>query len=192
MALRTISTILAAGALAAGLGVGVAQAAPASTGSGVTASAVAVEERPLLRVPFDCGRTWRTATGSHHQDADGYYSIDMNWGSGDDDFGSPVLASDYGTARVYIHSGGYGRHVVVHHGGGWTTLYAHLSSVNVDDGQSVGPRTVLGRLGASGSVTAPHLHYAQRLDGVAQRVRFGTSTWISYPYDTAARIRDCR
>lgn len=189
---RTISNILAGAALVAGLGAGAAQAAPAATTEGESASATTTTTRPLLRVPFDCGRTWRTSTGDHHRDEDGYYSIDMNWGSGSDDFGSPVLASDDGTAQVHVHSGGYGRHVVVNHGEGWSTLYAHLSSTNVVDGQRVGPRTVLGRLGASGSVTAPHLHYAQKYNGVAQRVRFGTSSWITYPNDTAARIRDCR
>lgn len=191
MTLRTISTALAAAALAIGLGSGAAQAAPAGATSGEQRVMALVEERPLLRVPFDCGRVWRTATGSHHQDYDGYYSVDMNWGSGDADFGLPVLASDSGTARVYNNSA-YGRHVVVNHGGGWTTLYAHLSAVNVSDGQGVGPRTVLGRLGESGSSTAPHLHYAQKLNNVVKPIKFGTSTWLSYPSDTAERIRDCR
>ena len=193
MTLRTISAVLGATALAAGLGAGAAQAAPTSAGSGESQSVTtAVAERPMLRVPFNCGRTWRTSTGAHHQDADGYYSIDMNWGAGDDDFGTPVLASASGTAQVTISSGGYGRHVVVNHGGGWSTLYAHLSSVNVSVNQSVGPKPILGRLGASGNVTAPHLHYAQKHNGVVQKVKFGTSTWISYPNDTIARVRDCR
>lgn len=189
---RTITHVLAGAALAAGLGMGSAQAAPVDATQGESTTATTTTERPLLRVPFDCGRTWRTSTGDHHRDEDGYYSIDMNWGSGSDDYGSPVLASDYGTAQVHVHSGGYGRHVVVNHGGGWSTLYAHLSSTNVVDGQGVGPRTMLGRLGGSGSVSAPHLHYAQKYNGVVQRVRFGTSNWITYPYDSVARIRDCR
>lgn len=205
MSRHTMSTAIAVAAVALGLGAGAAQAAPTVTDSGASASGAAATSgtnvadgteseaaRPLLRVPFNCGRTWRTATGSHHRDSDGYHSIDMNWGSGSDDYGSPVLASGSGTATVYLHSGGYGKHVVVRHSGGWSTLYAHLSEVNVRSGQSVGPRTVLGKLGASGSVTAPHLHYAQKLNGVVKPIKFGTSTFISYPNDSVTRVRDCR
>lgn len=192
MNLRTMTNVLAGAALAAGLGVGAAHAAPVdSTGEGAaqTEQTMALASRPMLRVPFNCGRTWRTHTGGYH-DNDGWYSVDMNWGAGDDDFGLRVMASASGTARVYNNSW-YGRHVVVHHGGGWSTLYAHLSSVNVTGGQAVGPRTVLGRLGESGNATAPHLHYAQKLNGNAVRIKFGTSTWITYPDDTVRRIRDC-
>ncbi len=191
---RRMALVLAATATVAATTTGAAGAAPVGSDSGAAASTTtaAVAERPLLRVPFDCGRTWRTATGDHHRDADGYYSVDMNWGGGDDDFGSPVLASASGTAYTHRDTGGYGNHVIVRHGGGWSTLYAHLSQINVSNGQSVGPKTVLGKLGGSGNVSSPHLHYAQRLDNVAKPIKFGTSTNLAYPYDTAERIRDCR
>jgi murein DD-endopeptidase MepM/ murein hydrolase activator NlpD len=57
--------------------------------------------------------------------------------------------------------------VVVDHGGGVQTYYAHLSRIDVIAGQEVRRGEVVGALGASGRVTAPHLHYEVRLGGNA-------------------------
>ena len=64
--------------------------------------------------------------------------------------------------------GGYGNYVVIDHGGGVTTLYAHMSSVSVSEGQMVSQGTVIGITGNTGASTGPHLHYEVRINGVYQ------------------------
>jgi murein DD-endopeptidase MepM/ murein hydrolase activator NlpD len=56
--------------------------------------------------------------------------------------------------------------VVVDHGNGYTSLYAHLSTVYVRQGQAVRQGEVLGTLGSTGNSTGPHLHLELRLHGV--------------------------
>ena len=63
---------------------------------------------------------------------------------------------------------GYGNYVVVDHGGGYTTLYAHLTSVSVSVGQMVGQGDTVGITGSTGNSTGPHLHYAVMINGVNQ------------------------
>lgn len=62
-------------------------------------------------------------------------------------------------------SGGYGRLIIVDHGGGMQTYYAHLSKIRVRAGQDVRAGEVIGNVGTSGRVTAPHLHYEVRMGG---------------------------
>ena len=75
--------------------------------------------------------------------------------------GSPVWASDNG---VVVYSGwsnyGYGYLVVIDHGNGWQTLYAHLNSISVGCGQSVNQGQGIGGLGSSGNSSGAHLHFA--------------------------------
>jgi murein DD-endopeptidase MepM/ murein hydrolase activator NlpD len=63
--------------------------------------------------------------------------------------------------------GGYGRLIVVDHGSGFQTYYAHLSRILVQVGQEVRRSEVIGAVGSTGRVTAPHLHYEVRRNGVA-------------------------
>ena len=74
---------------------------------------------------------------------------------------SPLQGSYYGGS-------GYGNYVVVDHGGGLTTLYAHMSTVKVSEGQMVSQGTVLGITGSTGASTGAHLHYEVRVSGVYQ------------------------
>jgi murein DD-endopeptidase MepM/ murein hydrolase activator NlpD len=62
-------------------------------------------------------------------------------------------------------AGGYGRMVVVDHGGGLETYYAHLSRIFVQVGQGVRRGETIGAVGSTGRVTAPHLHYEVRMAG---------------------------
>jgi murein DD-endopeptidase MepM/ murein hydrolase activator NlpD len=62
-------------------------------------------------------------------------------------------------------SGGYGKLVVIDHGGGIQTYYAHLSKFSVKAGQAVRRGDVIGAVGSTGRVTAPHLHYEVRMGG---------------------------
>jgi len=80
--------------------------------------------------------------------------------------GTPIAASAAGTVILAQTYGGYGRAVVIDHGGGLTTLYAHQSQIAVSVGQIVGRGALVGYVGCSGSCTGPHLHYEVREDGV--------------------------
>lgn len=83
---------------------------------------------------------------------------------------SNVLASDAGTVVVAGWSSpwAYGNRVIVDHGNGFSTLYAHLSSIAVSPGDRVGKGQVIGRVGSTGRSTGPHLHLEIRQNGVAQ------------------------
>ena len=77
-----------------------------------------------------------------------------------------VLASKAGTVIVSQYSNSYGNYVVVSHGSGNTTLYAHMSSRSVSAGQYVQQGRVLGITGSTGNSTGPHLHFEITEGGV--------------------------
>lgn len=79
--------------------------------------------------------------------------------------GTPVHAAADGVVDFAEYYSGYGRMVVIDHGHGTTTRYAHLSRFEVVPGQEIHRGEVLGYSGATGKVTAPHLHYEVRLHG---------------------------
>jgi len=79
--------------------------------------------------------------------------------------GTPVRATADGVVSEAEFVSGYGRLIVVDHGGGVQTYYAHLSRFDVIPGQEVRRGQIIGAVGASGRVTAPHLHYEVRLGG---------------------------
>ena len=81
--------------------------------------------------------------------------------------GDPVGASQRGVVEFAGWYYGYGYLIIVHHGGGIRTHYAHLSSFDVEVGTRVERGTIIGRAGATGRATSPHLHYEVRLDGIA-------------------------
>ena len=78
---------------------------------------------------------------------------------------SSVYATKSGRVLLTNSSGwggGYGNYVVIDHGGGLTTLYAHMSVVKVSPGDTVSQGTVIGVTGNTGTSTGPHLHYEVR------------------------------
>jgi len=77
--------------------------------------------------------------------------------------GARVLATADGIVMFADRDGGYGRLVVVDHGNGFETYYAHLSRFDVMAGQEIRQGEPVGAVGASGRVTAPHLHYEVRV-----------------------------
>lgn len=79
---------------------------------------------------------------------------------------SPIYAAKAGTVIVSQYSGSYGNYVVVSHGSGNTTLYAHMSSRKVEVGQYVNQGDVLGITGSTGNSTGPHLHFEVTENGV--------------------------
>jgi murein DD-endopeptidase MepM/ murein hydrolase activator NlpD len=79
--------------------------------------------------------------------------------------GTPVHAAADGIVFRAQFDGGYGRMVVVDHGNGMQTWYAHLSRFEVVPGQEIRRGEVVGSSGASGRVTSPHLHFEVRMGG---------------------------
>jgi murein DD-endopeptidase MepM/ murein hydrolase activator NlpD len=75
------------------------------------------------------------------------------------DAGSPVYATADGIARYAGWSGGNGNLVVIEHGFGYTTCYAHNKTIIVKTGQVVKRGDVVAHVGSTGSTTGPHLHY---------------------------------
>ena len=79
---------------------------------------------------------------------------------------SSIYAAKAGTVIVSQYSSSYGNYVVVSHGSGNTTLYAHMSSRKVTVGQYVNQGDVLGITGSTGNSTGPHLHFEITENGV--------------------------
>jgi murein DD-endopeptidase MepM/ murein hydrolase activator NlpD len=91
----------------------------------------------------------------------GHYAVDIGNAAG-----TPVYAADSGyVAKVGWSEVGYGKMVLVDHGNGFQTLYAHLHTILVQEGTSVGKGTLLGRMGDTGNATGPHLHFEIREGG---------------------------
>ena len=83
--------------------------------------------------------------------------------------GTPVRAADGGTVVFVGVSGsmtsGYGQMVIIEHGNGHTTRYAHLSGFDVKEGDQIARGDQLGRVGSTGGSTGPHLHFEVRRNG---------------------------
>lgn len=82
-------------------------------------------------------------------------------------YGSPVGATAEGLVVFTGYKRGYGNVVEISHGGGLSTIYAHLSRIDVRPGQTVKRRQKIGAVGSSGRSTGPHVHYEVRKDGRA-------------------------
>jgi murein DD-endopeptidase MepM/ murein hydrolase activator NlpD len=91
-----------------------------------------------------------------------------SWHSGVDlavPSGTPVTSTEGGRVRSAGWSGNYGLLVVVEHGNGVQTRYAHLSSLAVSAGDEIEAGQRLGLSGSTGRSTGPHVHYEVRVDG---------------------------
>jgi len=85
------------------------------------------------------------------------------------DYGVPTgtaVRSAYGGKVISVGSSGpYGNNIVVDHGGGVVTRYAHLSKLGVKPGQRINAGALIGKSGATGNVTGPHLHFEVKVNG---------------------------
>jgi murein DD-endopeptidase MepM/ murein hydrolase activator NlpD len=95
------------------------------------------------------------------------------WGSGrhtgldfDAPYGSTIRSTRLGVVSFAGWDGPYGNCVIVNHGAGLQTRYAHMSHISVRVGESVWAGQQVGRLGGTGNVTGPHLHFEVILHGV--------------------------
>lgn len=79
--------------------------------------------------------------------------------------GSRISAAADGVVIAATWSRGYGNMIILDHGGGISTLYAHCSSMSVSPGQKVRRGQQIGRVGSTGLATGPHLHFEVRVNG---------------------------
>ena len=82
--------------------------------------------------------------------------------------GSPIYAPADGVVKRAYYAGGFGNHIKLEHGSGYTTLFAHLSKIKVKHGQKVKRGEIIGLTGNTGRSTAPHLHYEIHHNGKPQ------------------------
>lgn len=94
-------------------------------------------------------------SGYDYSPSTNHFGIDI-----DGDLGEPMWSSDSG---VVVYAGwnnfGYGNMVVIDHGNGWQTAYAHMQVITVGCGQSVFQGTPIGTIGSTGKSSGPHIHY---------------------------------
>ena len=121
----------------------------------------AVMDGPLGSGTFIWPTTETWISGYDYDEGTNHRAIDIA-GS----LGNNVFAADAG---VVVYAGwnnhGYGNVVMIDHGNGWQTLYAHLESYNVGCGYYVFQGDVIGGLGSTGNSSGPHLHYEMRYNG---------------------------
>ena len=84
------------------------------------------------------------------------------------DSGTPVVAAAGGEVVQAGYMGGYGYAVIIYHGGGFSTVYGHLSKFAVSTGHKVQRNQIIGYVGSTGYATGPHLHFEVRVNGALQ------------------------
>jgi hypothetical protein len=111
-----------------------------------------------FQMPFPCGQEWTGKSRDNHSPSK--RAIDFNR---PDDAGDDVVAAAPGVVTVVKRrSGGYGNYVRVEHENGEESLYAHLASIVVKEGQALDQATLVGTVGKSGNATGAHLHFEER------------------------------
>ncbi len=135
----------------------------------------------MIRALQSSGDQARIGTGTYSWPTPGYSKITSDYGMRYHpilktrklhtgiDIGAPsgvsILAADGGTVMYSGWMGGYGQVVVITHGAGMSTLYAHQSSILVSKGASVSKGQVIGKVGSTGWSTGAHLHFEVRVNG---------------------------
>ena len=79
--------------------------------------------------------------------------------------GTPIYATHDGEVTTAAYDSGYGNYIVITNSEGYTTKYAHLSSISVSQGQTVTRGTQIGAAGSTGNSTGSHLHLEMLKDG---------------------------
>ena len=92
--------------------------------------------------------------------------------------GTHVLACEAGKVEVAGWNGGFGKCIIISHGGGLKTVYGHLSKINVTKGQAVARGQFIGEVGSTGDSTGPHLHLGVMVNGQYVDPQKG---WLTIP-----------
>ncbi len=147
-------------------------------------SASAFAAAPKFQMPFPCKQVWHGNTRENHSPK---LAVDLSRANGE---GDKVVGAAKGTVSKVRNLGNssYGKYVVVDHGGGWSTLYAHLHSYSVKVGDRLAQGDALGTVGNTGNSDGAHLHHEQLLNGALQKIEFDGRT-IHY-YDGRGRYTD--
>ncbi|KAB8169719.1 peptidoglycan DD-metalloendopeptidase family protein [Streptomyces sp. 3MP-14] len=191
-ALGAVAAVVVAAPLA-----GAAPQGGSAEGGSAEAAASDVDAlaRPAFRMPFRCDQVWTGSNWNGHSPA---HSIDWNHydaNGNPDDLGRVVLASAGGrvVSSHYSTTTGYGNTIVIDHGDGWRTRYAHLKSRGVAVGAQVTRGQRIGTVGATSAKynLSPHLHYEQIHNGsvvvsVVQGVR-----WSDFLKRTQRSTNNC-
>ena len=138
-------------------------------------------------MPFPCNEVWTGSTRSGHSPS--VRAVDFNYPGGD--LGKPVVAAASGTVITVVvgqSKPSYGQYVVIDHGNGETSLYAHLDSVLVTLGQVVQTGTQLGTVGETGNASGPHLHFEERVGGAIVDAWFHGAR---FPMNSAKASQNC-
>lgn len=106
--------------------------------------------------------------------------------------GTAVLAVKGGRVQRVDRIDGYGLTVLIDHGGGWSSLYAHLLKASVSPGETVGAGQTLGLVGQSGNATTPHLHLELRQRQPGGLVAVDPTGLLPAPDAAAAMAGDIR
>jgi murein DD-endopeptidase MepM/ murein hydrolase activator NlpD len=165
---RRIRPLLAAAVATSALA-SVVVAAPAVASAQQSGTSAAPLARPGFTMPFRCNQTWVGSNWNGHSPG---HSIDWNHydaAGNPDDRGRAVLASAAGrvVSSHYSTTTGYGNTIVIDHGNGWRTRYAHLKDRGAGVGAQVRKGQQIGTVGATSAKyeITPHLHYEQILNG---------------------------
>lgn len=138
--------------------------------------------RGILSWPLDKVRVTQKFGNTSFSLAGGYNGKGHNGIDIAAQIGTPVKAALAGTVRGVGDTGSvkgcysYGRWVLVEHGNGLDTLYAHLSHIGVSTGQSVGEGQLIGYSGQTGYATGPHLHFGVYVSSATQIMKLGDAT----------------
>ena len=106
--------------------------------------------------------------------------------------GTPVVATGDSTVTFAGNDGGYGKVVILRHGGKYSTLYAHLSGIarGVAAGKRIKQGQTIGYVGMTGLATGPHLHYEFRVNGVHHNpLTVELPKALGIPHEEMARFR---
>ena len=125
----------------------------------------------------------KTSTGTLLWPVPGCYNVSSDYGERSDPFtseerhhagmdidgygheGDSIVAADGGTVVTSGYNDGYGNYVVIDHGNGMSTLYAHMSGTTVAEGTTVSQGDTIGMLGSTGRATGTHCHVEVFVDG---------------------------
>ncbi len=133
------------------------------------------EEPEQTNQPITSGFAWPVPTSGYITDyfevrvhpirgtMEQHWGLDIGAGTGE-----AIVATESGTIVLAGENGGYGECIIIDHGNGITSLYAHMSEYAAWEGQYVEKGQVIGYVGSTGLSTGPHLHFEIRVDGVHQ------------------------